>query len=162
LDVFYLTVEEIATAIENDGDTGLAATARARRAAFARFAELPAPNRVVTATVPDPFAPAVTIENASSVRGADGRLLQGLGCSAGGGAGARRGGVRSARPPRPPRAAAPPLGPPPAPVGVAPARAPPPAAVVPGGPPPPAVGGGRGGGAALGGVGESPRLTPSR
>jgi phosphohistidine swiveling domain-containing protein len=91
LDVFYLTVDEVAAASDGDSHLDLAAAARARRATFAGFAELPAPNRVITATVPDPFAPAIAIGHASSVRDArdlqfsvsDARVLHGLGCSAG-------------------------------------------------------------------------------
>lgn len=87
--VLYLTVDEIMAQIEITVETGdrevdLAATARARRATFAGYGELPAPNRIVTATVPDPFAPAVDVGLMRPVYPlVGGRILRGLGCSAG-------------------------------------------------------------------------------
>jgi pyruvate,water dikinase len=83
VDVFYLTVDEVGAAVDDDGRVDLAELARARRTIFAGFTQLPAPNRVVTATVPDPFAPAVPIGRASTVRASNDRVLRGLGCSAG-------------------------------------------------------------------------------
>jgi pyruvate,water dikinase len=79
-DVFYLTVEEIADA--GPSTNRLAAIARARRATFAGFAETAPPNRIITASVPDPFA-RVDLGRASTARVAAGRVLCGLGCSAG-------------------------------------------------------------------------------
>ena len=60
-----MTKDEVAAAADNTGCGDLAATARGRRATFADFAELPAPNRVVTSTVPDPFARSSVIPSPS-------------------------------------------------------------------------------------------------
>jgi phosphohistidine swiveling domain-containing protein len=83
VDIFYLTVEEIDGALAGDSRVDLSAVAQTRRASFAGFTDLPTPNRIVTTTVPDPFATAPHVATMHAADIADSRILRGLGCSPG-------------------------------------------------------------------------------
>jgi pyruvate,water dikinase len=82
-DIFYLTVEEIQGELSGASGIDLDALARSRHATFATFADLPAPNRIVTTTVPDPFAPTPHIATEPGADITSSTTLRGLGCSPG-------------------------------------------------------------------------------
>ena len=82
-DIFYLTVEEIHGELAGGSGIELGVLARSRKATFATFADLPAPNRIVTATVPDPFAPTTHIAATPTADTTGSTTFRGLGCSPG-------------------------------------------------------------------------------